>query len=541
MRREPVNRESMENNSTTSSTHSKADQDMENPISGGDAVSLTPRFVAEERESFVVQFAKTRGPPQITVVMVLIAIGLGSTIGVVPAVMSERFARLRHGYDLDTPCASFPLLQKPDECFQGSGDAQNAATAANLVSNALSFVTSSLIGSLSDEYGRKSFLLLGICISIGAPLLLFLTQLIPTMSPWWYYSWQSLSGVVSWMAIAMSAIADVLPYRLRAPGIGLLMAGFMLGFSMSPVLSFCMSSTQLSLMSCCVVTLGLFATIVIVPETLSPEAAAAARRTHELRSRHVKDQWGEGVLNIILRPFVEMSILNRDAFFRTISALAFFSGMVTTSDHILLIYYLEERLGFTARDIGVLFMIAGLLGLLVQGLLIKPLNEAIGEKMILVIAFLAGAIDNTMYGVATNKTTVFSAVAISSLATMAFPTISAIKANNVHETEQGRIQGALFSLQALAAGTGPVALRYIYSISQDTILGPGTMFVCAGLFYLVAVLLACVLSSDRANSSRSHSQHVHDDNDLSLRSDSDENTTVYNSMGDSVPLVQNQI
>lgn len=33
------------------------------------------------RESFIVQFAKTKGPPQITLLMMLVAIGLGSTIG----------------------------------------------------------------------------------------------------------------------------------------------------------------------------------------------------------------------------------------------------------------------------------------------------------------------------------------------------------------------------------------------------------------------------------------------------------------------------
>lgn len=107
------------------------------------------------RESFIVQFAKSKGPPQITFIMMLIAIGLGCTIGVVPAVMVDRFARLQHGYSLETPCSAWSVEEKPAECFAGSADAQAAVASSNFISNILTFLTSSMIGSLSDAYGRK--------------------------------------------------------------------------------------------------------------------------------------------------------------------------------------------------------------------------------------------------------------------------------------------------------------------------------------------------------------------------------------------------
>jgi hypothetical protein len=109
------------------------------------------------RESFIVQFAKTKGPPQITFLMMLVAIGLGSTIGVVPAVMTDRFARLNHGYSGEQFCSSYDIKNgdKPEACFLGSADAQTAVASSNLISNVLTFVTSSVIGSLSDEHGRR--------------------------------------------------------------------------------------------------------------------------------------------------------------------------------------------------------------------------------------------------------------------------------------------------------------------------------------------------------------------------------------------------
>jgi MFS family permease len=113
-----------------------------------------PRPSIYRKKSFIVQFANTKGPPQIALLLMLVALGLGCTIGVVPAVMSDRFARLYHGYNGDA-CASFGMHDKPSECLDGSSDAQNTAALSSLISNCLTFATSSLIGSLSDEHGRR--------------------------------------------------------------------------------------------------------------------------------------------------------------------------------------------------------------------------------------------------------------------------------------------------------------------------------------------------------------------------------------------------
>jgi DHA1 family tetracycline resistance protein-like MFS transporter len=213
---------------------------------------------------------------------------------------------------------------------------------------------------------------------------------------------------------------------------------------------------------------------------------------------------------LIVRPIREISILNRNTFFRLISLLAFFSGMVSSGDQLLLVYYLEEQLGFTDKDVGTMFLIIGIMGMMAQAIVLKPLNECIGEKMVVAFCFFIGAVDNTMYGLATNKGTIFAAVALSAFTGMAFPTISAIKSNNVDVSEQGRIQGALYSLQALASGVGPVALRYVSSITKDGPLGPGAMFLFAGFLYLLAVAAALALPKELANSRRDHDEDGED-------------------------------
>jgi hypothetical protein len=107
------------------------------------------------RESFVMQFASKEGPRVIIILIVCLAMGVGSTVGVVPAVMTDRYARLHHGYDGPMACAEYDMSTKPQACLDGSADAQNASATGNLINNVLTFVTSSLMGSLSDEHGRR--------------------------------------------------------------------------------------------------------------------------------------------------------------------------------------------------------------------------------------------------------------------------------------------------------------------------------------------------------------------------------------------------
>lgn len=326
------------------------------------------------------------------------------------------------------------------------------------------------------------------------------------MSPTWYYAVGTLRGLINWIAVALSALADVLPTEWRAAGFGLLLASFSLGFALSPILASFLNHFQVSVASFSVLMVAWLVTFFFLPETLPAETAAEAGRVRADEAVVHTTRWGR-IQHVLLRPFRELSILNRNQLFRLLSALAFFSGMVATADQTLLIYYVEERLAFNDHDVAIMFSMIGILGILVQGIFIKPFNECFGERWVIVIAFLLGAVDNFMYGAAKTKTTIFIATAISSFGGMSFPTISAIKANNVKESEQGRIQGALYSLQALASGVGPMLLRGVYHYTKDTTFpGPGAMFTFAGFLYIIAAGFAFALPKDKANSSKRHSQ-----------------------------------
>ncbi|KAL3923105.1 MAG: hypothetical protein SGILL_001844 [Bacillariaceae sp.] len=147
-----------------------------------------------------------------------------------------------------------------------------------------------------------------------------------------------------------------------------------------------------------------------------------------------------------------------------------------------------------------MFLLVGLSTVLAQAVLLRPLNNCIGERWIVVLCFVAATISNAMYGLASDKKALYTAVCVGALSGMAFPTISAVKANNVDPSEQGRIQGALFSIQAVSAGIGPAAMRAVDSMARQRGWSPGSMFFFAAFLQFLALCCACRLPKDKTDS-----------------------------------------
>lgn len=499
METNPINQQIEDNNNDSSNTNNTEVEDDER------SSSIISHEEDNNNKSFIMELVEKRGPSMILLLITLFAMAFGSTIGIVPAIMTDRYARLNHGYDSSLDCGSYiSIKDKPEECLLGSADAQDAAAYANLVSNCFTFLMASLLGAMSDEYGRRDILISGLFLSCTSTVCLVLMQMRPMMSPNWYYIASASSGLISWFPICLSSLSDVLSPKWRAAGFGLFLASFSVGIALSPIIAIFFNHFHVSVVSLGMLILALSVVFFFFPETLPPAAAEEAKQTRIRRDQQEQQQqratrcFGSNILYTLKRPIRELSILNRNTFFRLLALLAFFSGMVAQADQSLLLYYLEDRLAFNDKDVAKMFVLIGVLGILVQGILIKPFIQFIGEKHVIVMAFIIGSLVNVLYGIASEKWMIFAALPLGSFVGMSFPTISAIKSNNVKQNEQGRIQGALSSVQALASGAGPMALRVIFRFTQDTV--PGAMWLFAAFLYLIATGFALTLPSDKANS-----------------------------------------
>lgn len=144
----------------------------------------------------------------------------------------------------------------------------------------------------------------------------------------------------------------------------------------------------------------------------------------------------------------------------------------------------------------------GLMSMLAQGLLLKPLNDRIGERRVLIFAMSVGVLHCFFYGFAKNKMLIFVGGALVSFTFFSFPTISAIKANNADENEQGIVQGAIYSCKSFASAIGPFTFRFAAeNLQVDWMPNKGaSMWLVAAVLYAISVVFCYLMPEELANS-----------------------------------------
>ena len=321
--------------STADDENEDADKDNEEEVMGK-APSL-----------YEIYFTKS-GPPQMLMVIILMACGYGCVVSVVPTVMKDRYARLNHGWEGED-CSEFDSDNEPDACDKGGDDAQNAAALASLLNNSLSFVFCPLFGALSDASGRRTLMLVGLAISCLPTMTLVAFQEVDDMNPLWFYGAISITGVISWFAILVAGISDVIEPRWRTAAYGVTSVGWGIGFSISPSFAVTLSNQAASVASLSLLCSGFLYAYFFIPETLSKEIAD---KNAEERKRR-EDLSESTMKRTIYRPFRDMTILNRNSLFRTMAIVNCLSSMAFSAEFTLLVYYVDDELDFSDGEVAV--------------------------------------------------------------------------------------------------------------------------------------------------------------------------------------------
>ena len=174
--------------------------------------------------------------------------------------------------------------------------------------------------------------------------------------------------------------------------------------------------------------------------------------------------------------------------------------MANESSQTLLLYYATSMpLCFTQQDLGGLMMMIGLSSVLTQGLVLRPLVRCFGERRVLILSSLAGAVHTVFYAFATAKSTLTIGAAFTCLTQLSLPTVSAIKSNNASESEQGLIQGALYAAKSLAAAIGPFAFRQAAAWTKDCQV-EGAYWLLGTVLFSVSIVFAIMLPERKSNS-----------------------------------------
>jgi len=367
-----------------------------------------------------------------------------------------------------------PVLPKLIVAFEG-GDVAHAARIVGIFGfawSAMQFLASPVVGAMSDRFGRRPIVLLS---NFGLGLDYLVMAMAPSVA--WLFAGRIISGITSSSFPTASAyVADVTPPEQRAAKFGLLGAAFGLGFIIGPAVGGVLGDIDLRLpfwvaggLSLANAAYGYF----ILPESLPPEKRARV-------------PWR------VANPLGSLSFLRAHPELLALGATFFLYYFAHEVYPTLFVLYGDYRYAWSARDLGLTLALFGLGSTITSAFLIGPIVKRIGERNAMILGLSLSATSALVIALAYTGTLFFLSVPLASLGGLSTPSLMSIASRQASETEQGRLQGALGSLQGIAMMVAPLVLTQLFSVSIQRGGQPlaGVPFAFTSLVLLAALLLA---------------------------------------------------
>lgn len=368
-----------------------------------------------------------------------------------------------------------PVLPVLVEEFLG-GDTARAATVFGLFGTVwalMQFVFAPVLGSLSDRFGRRPVILLS-CLGLGLDYVLM--ALAPTIT--WLFVGRVLSGVTSAsFATAGAYIADVTPPERRAAGFGMIGAAFGVGFVLGPALGGVLGAVDPRLPFWVAGALALLNAgygYFVLPESLPVEQ----RKPFSWRRAN---------------PLGTLEMLRRHAGLLGLASVAVIYHLVHHVLPSVYVLYVGYRYGWDPRQTGLTLAAVGVMSVIVQGGLVRPLVAKLGERRTLLIGLAAGIAGYLIFGLADRSSTFLMGVPIFGLMGLFNPSLQGLMTRRVAPSEQGQLQGINGSFMGLTGIVGPGLFTSVFALAIGRGAGahlPGAPFVLAASLLGVAWLVA---------------------------------------------------
>ncbi len=321
----------------------------------------------------------------------------------------------------------------------------------------MQFVASPIIGSLSDQYGRRPVILLS-CAGLAIDYVLM--ALAPNL--WWLALGRIVAGVTSSSFTTIYAyMADVTPPEGRAKAYGLIGAAFSGGFVLGPVIGGFLGEIgprapfwAAAAMSGLAFLYGL----IILPESLAVE-------------KRMRFSWRRA------NPVGAMVLLGRHPELTGLAGVTFLLHFAHHVFSAVFVLYAQYRYGWGPREVGMLLAMVGLLDMGMQGLVVGPVTKALGDRKTMLLGLVGGTIGIALMGWAPTGVAFIIAMLPNALWGLAMPTLQSLMTRRVSESEQGQLQGANMSVASIAGVASPLFFGWVYSVSVGEGFGPMTAWL----------------------------------------------------------------
>ena len=332
----------------------------------------------------------------------------------------------------------------------------------------MQFFFAPLWGSLSDRFGRKPILVIGVFgNAISLALMGFST------SYWMLFGSRALAGVLSSATLptAMAYVADSTSERDRGGGMGLIGAAMGIGMVLGPGIGGWAATSSLSLpffIAAGLSAVSLALLLIFVKESLPAEARST---DVSLAGPKLGDMWRAlvGPLGIL--------------FF-----LAFLVSFAMTNFEGIFGLYALFRFDYGPQQVGTILTVIGLISAIAQGLLTGPATRRWGEVNVIKTSLLASAIGFVLMLLAVDFTTVLLTVGFFVLSnTMLRPALSSLISKLAREG-QGLAMGLNNSFMSLGRIIGPLWAGFLFDANLHLPYLSGAVVMLAGFGLSLAYL-----------------------------------------------------
>ena len=304
----------------------------------------------------------------------------------------------------------------------------------------MQLIFSPILGGLSDKHGRRPVLLLSI---IGTGIGFLVLGFAKTI--FMLFLGRILDGITGGnISTAQAYIADITTKENRAKGMGLIGAGFGLGFIFGPAIGGILSGWGIHVPFFFAAALCFANAILLyfrLPETVTANHPAKTSAAGGRGFRHLVNSFKDPQLAFVLVIY----------FLFIVS----FSIMTTAFS-----LYTMFRFGYDAQHTGYLFAYVGLIAVIIQGGLIGKLVKRFGELPLVIFGALCFAI--SLFAVpfvgpaAGGLAALLIGGGVFSMGnSLATPALTSLASKSASAEQQGVVLGVTQSVASLARAVGP--------------------------------------------------------------------------------------
>jgi DHA1 family tetracycline resistance protein-like MFS transporter len=335
------------------------------------------------------------------------------------------------------------------------------------VFSAAQFVSAPLLGRLSDRVGRKPLLIMSLA---GTALASLLTGVAGSL--WLLMVARVLDGASGGsVAVAQASAADMVGPKDRVRVFGLLGAAYGVGFVIGPAIG------GLAALG------GPHVPFFVAAGIAGLNAIVAVRRLPETRRQPTADgpapdrDRSPGSLRAVLSRIAVPAMV-------TVLLIASFSAFEAT-----FALFGQRRLGFGLATIGAVFAMVGVVAVVVQGGVVRPLAARLGDIGCLRIGLVTEALGLLLLPtVHVRVDLVVPLLLVTAGQSLCTPALNALVVARVGDGGRGAALGAQQGLSALARIIGPAVGGLSYGL-----LGVGSPFIEGGVAIGAALLISLVM------------------------------------------------